>query len=82
MVGRTEKSGEQILDHVAMNVGQAVVASLKSVGKLLVIKSKQVHPGGLQVVCVNGILGHAESKLVGFAVCGPPFTPPPAITMV
>ena len=76
------KSGDQVLDHVTVNVGQTVIPSLKTVGQLLMIEAQKMHPGCLQVMDVNGVSGHPESKFVGIPCTCPPFTPTPAITMV
>ena len=52
--------GDEVLDHMSVDVGQAIIATLETVSQLLVIESQQVHPGSLEVVNVDGILGHAE----------------------
>ena len=41
---------------MSVDVRQAVVATLKTIGELLVIDPQQVHDGGVQIVRVNGIL--------------------------
>ena len=35
---------------MAVYIGQAVVSPLEAIGQLLMIKTKEVHPGGLEVV--------------------------------
>lgn len=59
---------QQLLNHVPMHVGQAVVAALKAIAQARVIEAKQVQNRRLQVVDVNFVLGDAEAELVGFAV--------------
>ena len=54
--------------HVAVDVGQAEVASLVAVSQLLVIDSEEVQTGRVEIVDVNRILGDPEAELVGRAV--------------
>ena len=39
-----------------VDIGEAIISALKLVGELLVVDSKQVHDGGIQVMDVNGVL--------------------------
>ncbi len=56
------------LHHLAVDVGEAVVAALEAVGELLVVEAEEVEDGGLEVVDVDGVLGRTESEFVAFAV--------------
>ena len=51
-----------------MYISEPVIAPLEAKAELLVVKTKQVHPGGLQVVYVNLVTCNRESQLVGFSV--------------
>jgi len=46
---------------MTMHIGQAVISPLKAVGQLFVVKSKEVHPGGLEVVNMDRIFGHTKT---------------------
>src|SRR2546421_11845390 len=60
-------SSNQAVDDAAVNVGQAKVAALKSVGQLRVIEPQQSQDGRVQVVNVNLILRDVEAEFVGLA---------------
>ena len=64
----TRASGDDVLHDVAVDVGEAEVATGVAVGELLVIETKQVEDGGVQVVHVDLVLDGGESELVGRAV--------------
>ena len=53
---------------MAVDVGETIVAALEAMGEFLVVEAQEVHPGGLEVVDVHGVLCDGESKLVGLAV--------------
>ena len=53
---------------MAVDIGQAVVSSLKAVGQLFVVKPKKVHPGRLEVMHVHWIFGYTEAQFIGFTV--------------
>ena len=50
-----------------MDVGEAEVASLKTVGQLRVIESKEVQHRGVQVVHVDGVFDDVVAEIVGAA---------------
>ena len=54
---------QNLLHHLAVHVGQAVVAALEAVGQPLVIEAEQVQDRGLQVVDVDLVLGDARSRV-------------------
>jgi hypothetical protein len=58
---------QQLLHHVPMDVGEAKVAALETVGQAFVIKAKQVQEGRVQIVNIDWILLHIPAHLVGFA---------------
>src|SRR5262245_47588884 len=60
--------GQQLLDHMAVDVGQPVVPALEPVDQAGVVKAQQVQDRGLQVVDVDLVLGHGKAQLVGLAV--------------
>lgn len=49
-------SDEDLTNHVAVDVGQAIVAALEAVSETLVVEAEQVENGGVQVVDVNRVL--------------------------
>ena len=71
------KSGEPILDHIAGDVGQPEVASLKAVGELFVIQTKTVKHGGVQIIGMNRFFNHIPADFIGFAVDMPAFKTAP-----
>ena len=62
------RSSEPILDHIAGDVGQPEVASLKAVGEFFVIHTKTVKHGGVQVIGMNRIFSHIPADFISFAV--------------
>src|SRR5262245_26397398 len=58
---------EHFFDEVAVDVGEAEVAALETVGEALVVEAEKVENGGLQVVDVVLFVDDAEAELVGFA---------------
>ena len=55
---------QQILDDVAVDVGQAEVAALAAEGEAFVIDTKLVQDGGVEVVDVDFVLGGVVAKLI------------------
>jgi len=53
--------GNNLMNHLAMDVSQAVLASLELEGQALVIHSEEVQDSGLQVVYVDLVLGHSKA---------------------
>jgi len=49
---------------VPVDIGQSVVPALKFVGELLMIDSKQMHDGGIQIMDVDGILGNVVTVVI------------------
>lgn len=56
-----------------MNIGEAVVPALESVGEPGVIEAQGVEEGGVKVVDVDGVLGDMETEWIGFSVGDAPF---------
>src|SRR5687767_8177470 len=59
---------ENSLNHFAVHIGQAKVASLETVSQARVIETKQMKNGGVEVVHVHGIFGDVKAEVVGSAV--------------
>ena len=53
---------------MAMYIGQAVVSPLEAIGQLLMIKTKEVHPGRLEVVHMDGIFSHTKAQIIRLTV--------------
>src|SRR4051812_9097110 len=68
---RSHESGEEVFDHLAVNVGEPEVAALEPVGELFVIEAKQMENGGLQIVDMNFVAGNGKPEFVGFAIHEP-----------
>lgn len=61
-------SGEQPLNHLAMHVGEAEVATLEAVGELGVVHAEEVEDGGVEVVNGHGIAGDVPGEVIGLAI--------------
>ena len=66
--GWWQRSGQQWFDHVAGDVGQAVVSSFMAEGETFMIHAHGVQQGGVQVVDVHGIAHDVIAELIGFSV--------------
>src|SRR5262245_13404798 len=60
--------GDQLLDHVAVDVREAEVAARVAVGELLVVEAHQLEDRRLEIVDVDALLHRLEAELVGRAV--------------
>ena len=60
--------GEDFVDDVALDVGEAEVAAGVAVGEFFVIETEEMEDGGVEVVDVDAVLGGLESEVVGGAV--------------
>ena len=49
-------------------IGEAIIAAAVAVGQLLVIETHHVQDGGVEVMHMDRILGHAHAILVGLAI--------------
>src|SRR5262245_6194043 len=57
-------SGQNRLDHVAVDVGQTVIAATVTVGQFLVVQAQQMQNRGVQVMNVDAILDRVPAELV------------------
>ena len=64
----TRSLGEDVVDDVAVDVGEAVLAALEFVGEGGVVDAELVEDGGLEVVDVDAVLGDIVPEVVGGAV--------------
>ena len=69
--------GDEILYHVAMDVGQSIVTPLEMIGQLLVIQAQQMQNGSLQIVNMHRVLDDGKTEFVGLAVGESPLDPTP-----
>src|SRR5688500_5567716 len=58
------RSSENVLHHASMHIRQTEIPTLKLIGESLVIKTKLVKDGRLQVVHVHAVLGRVEAEVV------------------
>src|SRR5258706_451099 len=63
-----EKSRQQWPDHASVDIREAELPALETVGQLLVIDAEQVQDGGLEVMHMHRVFYRVEGKLVRFAV--------------
>ena len=56
------RSGQNAFNDVAVDVGQAEMASLKAVGELFVVDPELMHHSGLKVVDVDLVLGRVPES--------------------
>ena len=68
MLIEKSKSGEPILDHIAGDVGQPEVSSLKAVSEFFVIHTNTVKHGGVQLIGMNGIFKYIPADFICFTV--------------
>ena len=61
-------SGDDVMNDVAFDIGQAEVAAGVAVGEAFVIEAEQVQDRGVQVVNVDLVLGRVVAVVVGAAV--------------
>ena len=69
----SQQSGDQVLDDLAVHVGQAEVSAGVAVGELFVVEAEEVEDRGVQVVDVHLVLDGLEPEVVGGAVDVTPF---------
>ena len=62
--------GEDFLDDFAVDVGEAEVSALGTVGEFGVVEAEEVKEGGVEVVDVDFVLHGVEAEFVGFAEGG------------
>ena len=62
------RSGQDVLDHLAVHVGQPVVPALELVGQPRVIDAQAMEDRGVQVVDVDRVAGDVVAEVVGLAV--------------
>src|SRR3954447_3951653 len=67
-----EGSGQDLVHHPAVDVGQAEVAAGVAIRQTLVVEPEQVEDRGVQVVIVHLVLDRGEPELVGPAVADAP----------
>ena len=65
------RSGNQLVHDVAVDVGQAEVATVVAEGELFVIQSQQVKDRGVKIVMRDAVLDGVHAELVGGAVRDP-----------
>ena len=69
--------------HVAVYVGQAIVAALEAVDQLFVIEPQLVQQRGVQIMHMHGAVGHVVAQARRSLPCTyPARNPPPATHIV
>ncbi len=62
------RSNEQFCQHVAMHVGQAVIATAVAEGEVHVVNTKLMQDRRMNIMDVDGVDDGRIAKLVGFAI--------------
>jgi hypothetical protein len=65
---REAGSGNQVADHLTVDIGESEIAAGVAEGEFFVIETEQRQEGGVEIVDVDGFLGGLESEFVGGAV--------------
>ena len=63
--GRTATSGQDLVDHTATEIGEAIIAAVVAIGELFVIETEQVEQRGVKVVDVDFVFHGLVTELVG-----------------
>ena len=61
-------SGKNVLNDVSVDVSQAIMASLKSVGEFLVVDAELVKDGGMEVVNTDRVFHNVVAVVIGLTV--------------
>ena len=61
-------SAKYVVNDVSVDIGQAIVATLKTVGQVLVVDAHAMQQRRVEIVDVNRILRDIVAVVVGFAV--------------
>ena len=64
-------SRQQRLQHIAVDVGEPVVASLELEGELGVVDSQAMEDRRLEIVDMDRVLHHVVAEVIGLAVADP-----------
>src|SRR5262245_14116150 len=65
--------GNQLVNHLAVDIGEAEVAAGVAIGEALVVEAHELQDGGVQVVNVDGVFGRAEAEFIGRTISLPAF---------
>ena len=63
-----KKLSQEVVDDVAVDVGEAEVAAGVAVGEFFVIEAEEVEHGGVEIVDVDLVLDGGEAEVIGCAV--------------
>src|SRR5258707_689875 len=61
-------SGEQSIHRLTLHVGQAELATLKTIGEPLMIEAEEMQDGGMEIVHRDGIASDIPGEVVGLAI--------------
>src|SRR3954470_12630350 len=65
--GEGESLGENVVNDLTGNIGEAVVAALEEKREPFVVEAQEVHDRGLQVVNTDFVFHDPEAELIGRA---------------
>ena len=60
--------GENFFDDLAVDIGEAEIATLEAVGHAGVIEAEEMEGGGLEIVDMDGVGEDIDAEVIGFAV--------------
>ena len=61
------------MNDFSVDIGEAKVAALESIGKFFVVNPHLVHDRGIEIVDVHGVFDDVVAKVIGLAVGHPAF---------
>ena len=73
MPGTGNRSGKNVLYHLAVDISKTEVTPLETEDQGFVINTEKVKNGSLKVVNVNRVFGHIIAELIGCTVDDPGF---------
>lgn len=61
-------SRQDVVNELAVHIGQSIITTLETIGQLFVVEPKQVQNGRVQVMHVHRVLRDIEPQLIGLSV--------------
>src|SRR5438045_4025488 len=62
---RAARSSQEFPDHLAMDIGEAIVAAFEPVSELLVVHAEEVQDGCVEIVHVGRVLHDVVTEVIG-----------------
>lgn len=71
-------SGDDFLNDITVDIGQAIVSSLETKSEAFMIKAKLMHDGGLEIMYMDFVFSHVEPEFIRFTVGNAAFDAAPS----